>query len=241
MKNEYNVYIDESGDEGLNRGSKYFVLTAIIVKKEKDLEISKNIDTIKENLEIPLKSQLHWNTVKGFPNKQMITKIISNLDITIVNIIIDTYNIRFIPSKDLYYYFSGYLFERICWIAKENNRKANINISSRGNLKKENLKNYLSNFKNNKKNSIDYNLINSIKIYPNKQKRLLQMADCCCSALGQALKYNDNTHKKYMSDLIIKIYNKKGNYLSYGMKIVPKTNKLPTEIQSLLDYLEIKK
>ena len=41
-KNEYNVYIDESGDEGINKGSKYFILTAIIVKKEKDLEISKS-------------------------------------------------------------------------------------------------------------------------------------------------------------------------------------------------------
>lgn len=28
---EYNVYIDESGDEGINKGSKYFILTA---KKE---------------------------------------------------------------------------------------------------------------------------------------------------------------------------------------------------------------
>ena len=25
-KNEYNVYIDESGDEGINKGSKYFIL-----------------------------------------------------------------------------------------------------------------------------------------------------------------------------------------------------------------------
>lgn len=30
---EYNVYIDESGDEGIRRGSKYFILTAIIVSK----------------------------------------------------------------------------------------------------------------------------------------------------------------------------------------------------------------
>jgi len=39
---EYNVYIDESGDEGINKGSKFFILTAIIVDKEKDLEISKS-------------------------------------------------------------------------------------------------------------------------------------------------------------------------------------------------------
>ena len=36
VEREYNVYIDESGDEGINKGSKYFILTAIIVDKEKD-------------------------------------------------------------------------------------------------------------------------------------------------------------------------------------------------------------
>lgn len=57
---EYNVYIDESGDEGINKGSKYFILTAIIVEKEKDLEISKFVDKIKESLEMNIKTQLHW-------------------------------------------------------------------------------------------------------------------------------------------------------------------------------------
>ena len=69
-KNEYNVYIDESGDEGINKGSKYFILTAIIVKNEKDLEISKSVDLIKENLEMPQKTQLHWKLLKGMPNKK---------------------------------------------------------------------------------------------------------------------------------------------------------------------------
>lgn len=56
---EYNVYIDESGDEGINKGSKYFILTAIILEKEKDLEVSKAVDRIKNNLELNLKTQLH--------------------------------------------------------------------------------------------------------------------------------------------------------------------------------------
>lgn len=241
MNKEYNVYIDESGDEGLNRGSKYFILTGIVVKKENDLEVARSIDTIKEHLELPRTTQLHWNKVKGFPNKKMITTTISNLDIIIINIIIDTQNIKHIPSKDLYYYFSSYLFERICWLCKDNNRKANIKISSRGNLKKEDLKNYLIKFNKKNTNSIDYKLIKSINIYPNKQKRLLQMADCSCSALGQTLKYNDDTHRQYMSDLSKKIYNKNGNIMSYGLKIVPKLDQLPLEIKNLLNFLSNKK
>ena len=49
---EYNVYIDESGDEGINKGSKYFILTAIIVEKTKDLETSRVVDKIKDKLYI---------------------------------------------------------------------------------------------------------------------------------------------------------------------------------------------
>ena len=48
---DYNVYIDEAGDEGLNKGSKYFILTAVIVPKKKDLEILIKLDCIKNYLE----------------------------------------------------------------------------------------------------------------------------------------------------------------------------------------------
>ena len=72
---EYNVYIDESGDEGINKGSKYFILTAIVVSKDRDLEISKSVDKLKENLEMNIKTQLHWKLLKGLPNKNMIMDI----------------------------------------------------------------------------------------------------------------------------------------------------------------------
>lgn len=58
---EYNVYIDESGDEGINKGSKYFILTAIIVEKDKDLEASKLVDEIKELLELGIKNNFIGN------------------------------------------------------------------------------------------------------------------------------------------------------------------------------------
>ena len=125
---EYNVYIDESGDEGINKGSKYFILTALIVDKEKDLEISKKVDEIKTNLEMNIKSQLHWKLIKGYPNKKMIMEVVKNMDIKIINVIVDTKCIKLIPSNNIYNYFSGYLYERICWLMNEKKAIANINI-----------------------------------------------------------------------------------------------------------------
>jgi len=238
-KKEYNVYIDESGDEGINRGSKFFILTAILVEKEKDLGISKCVDVIKENLEINIKSQLHWNTIKGYPNKLMIMSNINEMNITIINIIIDTTKIRFINTSDIYNHFSGYLYERICWFVRDRNAIANINVSSRGeNLSKIKLINFLKN--NNEKFKIDYSRIKDIKIYPNSQKKLLQLADCCCSALGQALKYNDNKHLKYIGYLKDKLYKYNNKYLGYGFKYVPGNIAPAKEFQELIIYLDRK-
>lgn len=234
---EYNVYIDESGDEGIRRGSKYFILTAILVEKNKDLEVAKMVDKMKENLEINIKTQLHWNTIKGYPNKLMIMQNISNTNITIINIVIDTSKINFINPNEIYNHFSGYLYERICWFVKDKNAVANINISSRGeNLTKKNLINFLK--KNNEKFKIDYEKIKTIKIYPNSQKKLLQLADCCCSALGQALKYNDEKHHNYISYLKNKFYMYRKKYLGYGLKYVPGNIEYSKEFNDLINYLD---
>ena len=236
---EYNVYIDESGDEGINKGSKYFILTAIIVEKTKDLESSRVVDKIKENLEMDKKSQLHWKLLKGLPNKRMIMSLVSTLDIKIINVIIDTRCIKVIPSNNIYNYFSGYLYERICWYMNEVNGIANINISSRGNLSKAKLSAYLNN-KNHKKFNIDTSRIKEIKIIPNVRKKLLQLADCCCSALFQALKYNNKTCYEYINKIKDKLYIKNNNLLSYGLKLVPSNNKA-IELYNLIEYLNKEK
>lgn len=218
----------------------FFILTAILVDKKNDLEISRSVDAIKENLEIGIKTQLHWNTIKGYPNKIMIMSTINEADITIINIVIDTEKIRFINSNEVYNHFSGYLYERICWFARDKNAKVNINVSSRGeNLKKESLTNFLKSHSD--KFKIDYSRINDIKIYPNSQKKLLQLADCCCSALGQALKYNDEKHHKYIAYIKEKFYQYAGKYIGYGLKYVPGNTNPAKEFDDLIIYLEAQK
>ena len=232
---EYNVYIDESGDEGINKGSKYFILTAIVVEKEKDLVVSKSVDDIKMNLEMNIKSQLHWKLINGYPNKKMIMETVKNLDIKIINIIVDTKCIKMIPSNNIYNFFSGYLYERICWYMNETNGIANINISSRGNLSKKTLSDYL-NGNNHKKFEIDNSKIKSIKIIPNERKKILQLADCCCSALFQALRYNDEMHFNYIKQIKNKLYRKGKNLISYGLKLVPSDSE-SKEVKKLIEFL----
>lgn len=75
---EYNVYIDESGDEGIKRGSEWFILTAIIVPKEYDLTLSNKIVKIKNAMNMARKEQLHWNKILKYDKKiQIIYDLIS--------------------------------------------------------------------------------------------------------------------------------------------------------------------
>ena len=118
----------------------------------------------------------------------------------------------------------------------DQNGIANINISSRGNLSKKLLSDFI-NDRNHKKFEIDASKIKTIKIIPNGRKKLLQLADCCCSALFQALKYNNSIHFDYIETIKDKIYSKQGNLISYGLKLVPR-NSDSIELKNLIKYLK---
>lgn len=163
---------------------------------------------------------------------------VRDTDLTIINVVIDTNQIKFINSSEIYFYFSGYLYERICRFMTSKKAQANINISTRGDLKKEKLINYLKS-RNEHKFEIDMNKIKQIKIYPNSQKKLLQLADCCCSSLGQALNYADKTHFTYIDIIKSKYYSVKGKILGYGLKYVPSTKIYSKEFDNLILFLKI--
>ena len=135
----------------------------------------------------------------------------------------------------MYNYFSGYLYERISDLMINLNGKANINISSRGNLRKKQLYDYLINHKD--KYRIDFDKVNleNIKIYPNSQKRLLQMADCCTSALGQTLRYNDDSTCNLYKPLLKRYYSKGNLIYNFGLKIVP-PHSIPSNYKLLRNF-----
>lgn len=233
MMREFNAYIDESGDEGLGKGSHFFILTAIVVDSENDLNVSRCVDEIKKNLELDVKAHLHWNKVKGYPNKKMIVDVTAKQDITIMNVVIDTNELKHVPTGMIYTYFSGYLYERICWLMRESNGVCNINISHRAQMKTSDIISYINNPY--AKHNILVERIGTVKIIPNAKKKLLQLADCCCSALGQALKYQDSTHLNYVEPLLPRYYRHNNGILSYGLKYVPRCKKLPEIIMKIND------
>lgn len=212
---EYNVYIDESGDEGLKRGSKFFIITAIVVNTKNDLKLANKMRNIKNDLEI-YKNQLHWNKIKGFPNKKYIIDEIAEEDFNIIHLIVDTSSIVYLNSNEIYYKFFNYLLERI-FLCIDGGKIKNLNISSRNGLSYNAL---ILNIQN-EYNIISLERIKRIKIIANGALQLLQLADICSSSFHQSLKYETKQNKYYTLKLNKKFFRKYNRLVGYGIKLVP--------------------
>lgn len=212
---EYNVYIDESGDEGLKRGSKFFIITAIVVNTKNDLKLANKMRNIKNNLEI-YKNQLLWNKIKGIPNKKYIIDEIAEEDFNIIHLIVDTSSIVYLNSNEIYYKFFNYLLERI-FLCIDDGKIKNLNISSRNGLSYNAL---ILNIQN-EYNIISLERIKRIKIIANGALQLLQLADICSSSFHQSLKYETNNNKYYTLKLNKKFFRKYNRLVGYGIKLVP--------------------
>lgn len=220
--NEYNVYIDESGDEGIKRGSKWFILTAIIVPKEYDNKLSQKIVDIKTSMNMNRKDQLHWNKILKYEKKINIIYQLIAENFKIIHIAINTNEITTLKSKDIYPYFMSYLIERVTYYIKHNKAKCNIFISTRqdnSKTKNEYLKQELINTRS--YHHIRADCINNIKFIDNRDRNLLQLADVCCSSFAQAIKYNQEDQWEYVLKLKSNILNYKGNIIGNGIKFYP--------------------
>lgn len=210
------------GDEGIHRGSEWFILTAIVVPKEYDLTLSKKILSIKEVLKMQRKDQLHWNKILKYDKKiQIIYDLISE-NFKIIHVAINTYEIKKLKAKEIYPYFMSYLIERVSYYVSNNKGNCNIFISTRNENNKEKnqyLKNELLNKR--KYHHIHTKCINDIKFIDNRDRNLLQLADVCCSSFAQAIKYNTDQEWEYVIKLKSNIWNYKGAVIGYGIKFYP--------------------
>ncbi len=66
---DYTVYIDEAGDLGIGRGTRWFVLTAVVVKKEHEPQIRARMNTIKARLNV---REIHLRKIAEFNKRAFI-------------------------------------------------------------------------------------------------------------------------------------------------------------------------
>lgn len=211
------------GDEGIKRGSRWFIMTAVIVEKNYDSTISNKIVQIKKEINIKKYEQLHWTKLsKNYKKRNFILNELKNENFNIIHVAIDTNNITYLKSADVYPYFLSYLFERVSYFLSKKRAVGNFIISTRSDYKKEKY-DFITNFLSTKQkfHKINISKINNIKYISNNKMQLLQLADICCSSFAQCLVYNDNFHWDLGVILKDKIVRHNNTFINAGIKFFP--------------------
>lgn len=137
------VYIDEAGDLGICKGTRWFVLTAVIVKSEDEPAIRERIKNIKLKLNL---QTIHFRNIKDFKRRAYIVQELSSANFTCVHVLFDTnqFDQSKIPNDSLAYnYICKYLLERVSWYMRDNQLIGEIVLSSRGTSRDRELVTYI--------------------------------------------------------------------------------------------------
>lgn len=225
MVTKYTVYIDEAGDLGINRGTKWFVLTGVIVESTEEQAIRAALKSIKSNLNI---QNIHFRKLRNFEQRSYVVNEIARQNFKFINIIIDTSAITIkgktakdLPSILTYNFACKMLLERISWLLLPLHETADIILSSRGTSRDKELiayiKDKLLNYSN---NSIYSNAIRTVTSKTAANWDMLQLADICATSIFYCHEINHYGFviPCYARRLAELLYKKNNSILKYGMK-----------------------
>lgn len=221
---KYNVYIDEAGDLGYQRGTQWFVLTAVIVDSDDEPAIRTALSQLKVRLNL---HEIHFRKAGDFFNKALITQGISHLPFTYTNVIVDTNKLNLTMRSDsatAYNYICRMLLERISWYLRDSGAIGDIILSARGTSRDYELIRYISLLLCSGRNEIAPNVIRRVTARPAGSWDLLQMADVCATATFYGYQKNPKGFSVpcYTKAIEQHLYRRNGNLSSYGLKFFDK-------------------
>lgn len=231
---ECTAYIDESGDLGINKGTRWFVLSAVVVDKTEEANIRAKISQIRSQLNV---REIHFKKIPDFNRRAFITRELNSEKFTYMNILVDTckFDAAKIPSPLIAYnYICKYLLQRVSWFMEDTGRVGDIVLSARGTSRDNELIQYIQD----KLLPYPTNQINGSVFGKTTAKTagtwdLLQLADVC--ATTTFLAYEENKYgfctpcfSYAMQD---HLYRRNGKVKSYGIKFF--TSDMAPDIKEL--------
>lgn len=216
------VYIDESGDLGICKGTTWFVMTAVIIREAEEKKIRSTIGAIKDKLNL---KTLHFRKIREFNRRLYIVNVLNELPFTFVNVIVDTTKLKLSDSNMTYNYLSRILLERVSWHLRDEGLRADVIFSSRNTRKDNQLSSYL----NEKILSYEWNKIApgtilSVSTKKMEQYDMLQFADACAASMFKAYEpdHMGFIYPCFMNKIKDHLYKYRGRTISYGVKFYKK-------------------
>ena len=185
------IYIDEAGDLGFNRGTKWFVLSAVIVAKEDEARIRQKMKAVKSRLNI---QEIHFRKVTDFQKRAYIVREFAGEPFVYTNIVVDTSKLEAdkMPNPSIAYnYICKYLLQSVSAYLSYHHLVADVVLSARGTSRDGELIKYI-----NEKlmpypdNRINRSCFEKITAKAASEWDLLQLADVCATSMFLAHEVN---------------------------------------------------
>lgn len=246
MTHSFVGYIDESGDDGIGNvrkagshggQSRWLVISACVFRATFDLEAVAWRDAISALMPEKKNRDIHFSKM----NHGQRTAAVQSLVERPVRVISVLSNKETIPAgvytekNQLYFYLTRYLIERISWLCRdlrprvpEGDGRIKLTFSRRGGLSYSGFTAYLERLRaaEDREINIHWPVIDvaGISARDHSTSAALQLADQVASSFAAGVEPDKfgNCEWRYAETLKPVIYQRKGNYLSYGVKIVPR-------------------
>lgn len=245
MTHTYLAYIDESGDDGLgtpfrepgaNGGSsRWLVISACLFRKTHDLEAVRWRNEISAKMPERKSKTLHFAKL-NHGQKLATVQTLASKPIRALSVVAAKEPIPegiYNDKNQLYFYMTRYLIERLSWLcrdhrpnAPEGDGRVAITFSRRGGMQYDEFRDYLVRLKGDKEVRIAWPVIDidAVSAADHSGSASLQLADAIASSVAAGFEPDryGNCEPRYAETLKPITYNRAKNYLSYGLKMVPK-------------------
>lgn len=221
MSKKCNLYIDEAGDLGIKRGTRWFVITGVVAEETDEQHIRQTINHIRTMLNL---REIHFRKITDFSRKIYVCKELSKENFTYANVLLDTSKSdHFYDPIRTYNFMCRVLLERVSQYMKLNDMEGNIILSSRGTKRDGELIDYITNkLLNYKWNDVQSDVFCKIKSKPASEWDLLQLADVCATSTWKA--YNPDklgfVYPCFASNLKTHLYQREGQIMEHGLKYI---------------------
>lgn len=260
MSHSFVAYIDESGDDGIGKfrqpgaeggASVWLIISACIVRASRDLEAVAWRDEIVTKMG-GQKRRVHFHEMTH-GQRTMACQVLAQKPIRLAHIVSNKQTIPegvYREKNQLYCYLTRYLIERISWMCRdfrpqvpEGDGRVKIVFSRRGKMSYEDFRAYLMRLKTQEETTVHWPVIDvdGIEAVDHSRRAGLQLADIGCSAFAAGLEMDKygNCESRYGESLKSVVYNRRGNFLSYGLKLVPSLDKMqlsPEQTRLIASY-----
>lgn len=246
MTHSYLAFIDESGDDGLEKfrepggrggSSSWLILSACLFRQVHGLDAVAWRDEISAKMPEKKSRTLHFAELNH--NQRVVAaQTIATKPLRAMSVLAAKRPIPkgiYTEKNQLYFYMTRYLIERLSWLCRdlrprvpEGDGRVAITFSRRGGMSYDAFREYLHRLEASDDQEVKIHWpvidIDGVDAKDHSSSASLQLVDAIASSFAAAVEPNPygNCELRYAEILKPITYERKSNFLSYGVKVVPK-------------------